>query len=246
MKCLIVAAGLGSRLRSLSESKPLAPVNGVPLIEHVIGRAAAGGASDFVVVTGHRADEVEALLESVQARLGVPIRAVRTPDWSRPNGLSVATGAEAMDSDYLLLMCDHLFDPAIVARLLEAEAGDGVTLAIDRDLANPFTDLEDATRVETAPDGAIVRIGKGLDPYNAIDTGIFRAGPALREAILADTGEGGGGSLTEGVRRLARLGLARTRDIDGLWWLDVDDPPSHALAEAALSCAPPPLRGNAA
>ena len=36
MKCLIIAAGKGSRLRQLGDSKPLIPILGVPLIERVI------------------------------------------------------------------------------------------------------------------------------------------------------------------------------------------------------------------
>ena len=60
MNCLILAAGHGSRLREVSESKPLTPVAGKPLIAHVIDAARAAGATDFTVVTGHKAERVEA------------------------------------------------------------------------------------------------------------------------------------------------------------------------------------------
>lgn len=43
MKCLIIAAGQGSRLQSKGESKPLVSLLGVPLIERVIRSAIAGG-----------------------------------------------------------------------------------------------------------------------------------------------------------------------------------------------------------
>ena len=52
MLCLIIAAGHGSRLRSLAPSKPLAPVAGVPLIEHVVRRAAAGLGARLLAWTG--------------------------------------------------------------------------------------------------------------------------------------------------------------------------------------------------
>jgi 1L-myo-inositol 1-phosphate cytidylyltransferase len=39
MKCLIVAAGQGTRLREKGALKPLIPIRGKPLIEHVIARA---------------------------------------------------------------------------------------------------------------------------------------------------------------------------------------------------------------
>lgn len=226
MNCLIIAAGHGSRLRGIFPSKPLAPVAGKPLIEHVIAAAAQGGASRFVVATGHEAERVEAFLAGLT---GHWIETVRVADWDLPNGHSVLAGAAAIEGDYLLMMTDHLFDPEIVRRLAEAPPAP-LTLAIDRDLANPLVDMDDATRVETEAGGAIVRIGKSLERFDAIDTGLFRATPALAEAIGA-----GGGSLSEGVQRLADQGLARTLDVTGLRWLDVDDPDALAKAEAMLA-----------
>ena len=225
MDCLIIAAGLGSRLRAVSPSKPLTPVAGVPLIERVIRAAAAGGATRFFVATGHEAARLEAFLDE----LPFEIAPVRVADWDLPNGHSVLAGAAAIPGDYLLTMSDHLFDPAIVARLIAAPPA-ALTLAVDRDLAGPLLDMDDATKVATGVGGAIVRIGKTLAEYDAVDTGLFRATPALAEAIGA-----GGGSLSEGVQRLADKGEAATLDVTGLRWLDVDDPAALAKAEAMLA-----------
>lgn len=234
MNCLIIAAGHGSRLRGMSSSKPLTPVGGIPLIEHVIARAAEGGATNFHVVTGHEAERVETFLAGLAGRLGIAVRAIRAADWDLPNGHSVVAGAEAIEGDYLLLMADHLFDPEIVRRLLRASrSGIGLRLAVDRRLSGPLLDLEDATKVEVAGDGAIIRIGKELERFNAIDTGIFLATPALAAAIR-DTADGDG-SLSGGVRLLARQGRAQTIDIDGLTWIDVDDPQRLGLAEALVA-----------
>jgi len=226
MNCLIIAAGHGSRLREISHSKPLTPVAGVPLIEHVIRAAAVGGATAFTVATGHQAKRVEAFLATLT---DFEIQTVRVADWDLPNGHSVSAGAAAIGGDYLLTMADHLFDPAIVRALIEAPPAP-LTLAIDRDLASPLLDMDDATKVETGADGAIRRIGKTLARFDAIDTGLFRTTPALAEAIGA-----GGGSLSEGVQRLADQGRAATCDVTGLRWLDVDDPAALAKAEAMLA-----------
>jgi choline kinase len=225
VNCLIIAAGHGSRLRPISPSKPLTPIAGTPLIEHVIRAAAAGGATAFTVVTGYEAERVEAFL----ATLDLAVRPVRVANWDLANGHSVAAGAATIEGDYLLAMADHLFDPAIVARLIAAPAA-ALTLAVDRDLASPLIDMDDATKVETGAGGAIVRIGKTLGRFDAIDTGLFRATPALGAAL----GEGGG-SLSEGVQRLADRGQAATLDVTGRFWLDVDDPAALARAEAMLA-----------
>jgi 1L-myo-inositol 1-phosphate cytidylyltransferase len=233
MNCLIIAAGHGSRLREVSPSKPLTPVGGTPLIEHVVRAAHLGGATAFTVVTGHEAGRVEAFLAGLSERLGVPVAAVRISDWDRPNGHSVLAGADAIGGDYLIAMSDHLFDPAIVRALIAAEPAD-LLLAVDRDLANPLLDMDDATKVALGADGEIVRIGKTLTEFDAIDTGLFRATPALAEAIRAAVADGGAGSLSEGVQRLADQGRARTVEIAGARWLDVDDPAALERAETLL------------
>jgi 1L-myo-inositol 1-phosphate cytidylyltransferase len=236
MKCLIIAAGQGTRLRRIAASKPLARVAGLPLIEHVVRRAAEGGASAFVVVTGYEPEPLEAFLQELAGRSGLPIAIVRNEDWDRPNGLSVLAAAERLEDDFLLLMSDHLFDPQIVRDMIAADRrGAALTLGADHAVDNPLLDLDDATKIELGEGGRIRRIGKVLERYDAIDTGIFIATPALLEALRASLAAGGTGSLSEGVQALADAGRAFTRDIGGRWWLDVDDEAAFAKAEAALA-----------
>lgn len=236
MNCVILAAGLGTRLRGVSNSKPLTPLAGAPLIEHVVRRAVAGGASRFVVVTGHEAERVEHVLAVLGRLLEVPVEFVRVDDCTRPNGFSALAGSARIEGPYLLLMSDHLFDPEIVVRLAgRADSSADVVLAVDRNPSGDLIDLADATKVAVAPDGRIKRIGKELERFNAIDTGVFVAGPGLAEAIRADIAEGGAGSLSAGVQRLADAGRAQTMDIGAARWIDVDDARMLGLAEAWLA-----------
>lgn len=233
MDALIIAAGFGSRLRELSESKPLTPVAGVTLLELGVRQAAAAGAQRVVVVTGHRADQIEAFLPSLSARAGIPVVAARVEDWSKPNGWSVMAGAAQIAGNYLLMMSDHIFAAPILQQLAQVGGADrGVTLAIDRRIDSPLIDPDDATWVETAEGGFIRAIGKAISTYDAVDCGAFLATPELAEAIQAAIAEGRAGSLSEGMERLADVGRAATMDIGEGWWLDVDDPRAHALAEA--------------
>lgn len=230
MHALIVAAGYGSRLRAVSPSKPLTPVAGTPLIDRVIAAARAGGATGFVVVTGHEGDRLTAHL----AALDPAIACVPTSDWSRANGHSVLTGADVLGlAPHLLMMADHLFDPAIVAATIAAPSA-ALTLAIDRRLDNPLVDLDDVTRVRT-DHGRIVAIGKHLPDYDAFDCGVFRVDGDFHAALRRSIAEGGAGSISAGVEALVATGDARTVDIGDAWWLDVDDPKALAQAEAALA-----------
>lgn len=232
MQGLIVAAGQGTRLRSLALSKPLAPVKGAPLIERVIDNAVAGGIDSFVVVTGFEAERVEAFLKSLAGRKGVRVETVRNPQWRRANGLSVAIAAPRLEDRFVLMMADHLIEPTIFADLLAlTRDGELVTLAVDRRLDNPLVDLDDVTRVRTDGHGRIVAIGKGLADYDAFDTGVFLASHILIDAIEADVAAHGLGGISEGMRRLAADGKAVTFDIGDRFWLDIDDEAAHGAAE---------------
>ena len=238
MDALIIAAGYGTRLREISESKPLTAVAGMPLLEHGVRQARSAGVERVVVVTGHQAIEIEKFLPSLSARMGIPVVSERVLHWSTPNGYSVMAGAAKISGDYLLMMADHIFEAGILERLArQGTKSRGVTLAIDRRLDNPLIDPEDATWVKTDADGRIEAIGKTIPDYDAVDCGAFLATPELAVAIQAAITAGMSGSLSDGMQRLADAGRAATMDIGEAWWIDVDDPRAHAIAEEALSKA---------
>ena len=236
MDALIIAAGYGTRLRELSESKPLTPVGGVPLLELGVRQARAAGVERVVVVTGHQAIEIEKFLPGLSQRVGIPVVSERVLHWSTPNGYSVMAGAAKISGDYLLMMADHIFEAGILDKLAkQGTKSRGVTLAIDRRLDNPLIDPEDATWVKTDADGRIEAIGKTIADYDAVDCGAFLATPELALAIQAAITAGKSGSLSDGMQRLADAGRAATMDIGDSWWIDVDDPRAHAIAEEALA-----------
>lgn len=237
MDALIIAAGFGSRLRDVSESKPLTPVAGVPLIELGVRQAHAAGAGRVIVVTGHEAERLEAFLADLSRRSGIEIVAERLSDWSTPNGYSVMAGAARIKAlgggDFLLMMADHIFSAEILRRLAAVGGADrGVTLGIDRRITSELIDPDDATWVETRADGFIKAIGKTIPVYDAVDCGGFLATQELPAAIAEAIAEGKSGSLSDGMQRLADQGRAATMDIGEAWWLDVDDARAHVLAEA--------------
>lgn len=232
MDALIIAAGFGSRLRDISDSKPMTPIAGVPLLELGVRQAKAAGAARVVVVTGHEAERLEAALPALADRAGIPVEARRVDDWSKPNGWSVIAGADAIAGDYLLMMSDHIFSGPVLSGLAQQGAADrGVTLAVDRRTDDPLIDPDDATWVERDRRGFIQAIGKTIETYDAVDCGAFLCTPELAEAIRAAIAKGKAGSLSEGMQKLADVGRAATWEIGGAWWLDVDDPRAHALAE---------------
>ncbi len=161
MKCLILAAGKGSRITQAGDSKPLVPVAGVPLIERTIVSAHRAGLTDFYVVTGHNAQRVEAFLTDLGLRLGVIITALRNPAWEEGNATSLLRARDEMNENFVLLMAVHVFDEEILRALIRQPLKDGeIILATDHAVTHdPLLDRDDATRV-LVEDDRIVDIGK--------------------------------------------------------------------------------------
>lgn len=229
---VILAAGSGSRLQDMGESKPLVKLAGRTLIERAIGSAFAAGMRRAIVITGHRAAALEAHLAELRARNGWPIATLHNPDFAAPNGLSVLCARPLLRGPFFLAMCDHLVEPGIYHRLLAATVPPGaVALGVDRRLDNPLVEMEDVTRV-LMDDGRIRDIGKGLSRYNAFDTGIFAASAVLLDAIATSGRDHGDLSISGGMKQLAAEGRALGIDVGDACWIDIDNPRMHALAEA--------------
>jgi len=66
MKAMVFAAGLGTRLRPLTDELPkaLVDVNGATLLELVLKKLAAAGADEFVINTHHFHEKIEAFLRA--------------------------------------------------------------------------------------------------------------------------------------------------------------------------------------
>ena len=233
MNCLIIAAGTGGRLREKGPSKPLIHIKGIPLLERVIARARSAGIERFLVVSGYRGEEVRASLDGLAAREAIPIVHIVNDEWERANGVSVLKAKVFLHGPFLLTMCDHLVDPGILRSILSAPVEpDTVTLAVDFNVHGSINDLEDVTRVQCC-DGRIERVGKVIRDFNAIDTGIFLCTPIMFDALEASQAAGDD-SLSGAMNVLARWNKARTFDIQGRLWLDVDDVPSFSKAEDLL------------
>ena len=61
MKAVILAAGKGTRMGSLTDElpKPMLPVEGKTILEHIISGIAAQGVRDFCLITGWKAEVIE-------------------------------------------------------------------------------------------------------------------------------------------------------------------------------------------
>ena len=103
---MLLAAGLGTRLRPITDSvpKPLVPVAGVPLIERIMANARAEGAKRFVANAHYRADQI-------LAHFGGLLKVSREDELLGTGG-GVKRALPMLHSDPILVMNTDAFWPA--------------------------------------------------------------------------------------------------------------------------------------
>ena len=226
-------AGTGSRLRGSAETiaKPLIPIVGRPLISYAIDSFDKAGVETIHVVVGPNGDELAAAVAPLLPAL-MKFNPIPNQNWQKQNGVSVLAAAGKVRAPFFLAMGDHLFERSILDQLLVQADPTRLNLAIDRKIASIF-DLDDAMKVRTAGN-RIVAIGKKLDDYDAIDTGIFICPESIFE-YLRHVLRDGDCSLADSVRLMAEEGNALAVDIGEAWWQDVDTPAMLGRAEQEVA-----------
>jgi len=110
-KALLLAGGLGTRLRPLTETVPkcLVPIAGKPLIGYWFDRLKEAGVLDLLVNTHHLPEPVNRYLEQVNAEGALRVRAFHEPVLLGSAGTITANRAWADDADEcLIIYADNL------------------------------------------------------------------------------------------------------------------------------------------
>jgi choline kinase len=234
---IVLAAGNGDRFRSGSgRSKLATPVAGTPLLVRTLRSARLAGITDAHVVLGYDAEYVRTLAMA-QAPDGLTLHFHLNRQWHEENGRSVLEARAGLtERPFAVLMGDHIFEPQALTQLGRVLRADCEALVgIDRRTTQPDI-VAEATKVQTR-DGRVIAIGKTIDPFDGLDTGLFVCDTSLFDA-LGDSCADGDTTLSGGIARLAAQGLVRGVDIGSARWCDVDTVADLAMAEVLTEAAP--------
>jgi L-glutamine-phosphate cytidylyltransferase len=242
VKVALLAAGLGSRLGTLTTQLPkaLVQVGDAPLLLHALRFANLLAPTEIVVVGGFGFAQVAQVIEQARKASGTrPITLLENTNFRQGNILSLQTARPRLDDDFVLLNVDHIFRPSI-APLVAAPTAD-VTAFIDTDRTLGADDM----KVKRDTDGRIEAIAKTLTRFDCGYVGMTRVPRAalaryfsVVDAAIAEesTSEGIAIHVERVLARLAEAGQPPLcRDISGHGWLEVDTPAERTSAEAALA-----------
>jgi choline kinase len=231
MRAVILAAGDGGRLQPLTNDtpKPLLKLHGRPLINHVLDALFEAGVRQTTVVVGYKGDQIRQALANLRP-YGMSIDYLENPVWDAGNARSLWE-ARGVEGPFVLAMSDHLVEPALVSSLASSHNGK-CALAVDRVTAEDVR-ADEATRAHV--EGGVIRnLGKNIDVWNALDTGVFWCTPDVFDAITPDMRDGEAGAVFSSLARRGRLDAI---DVTGLRWMDVDTPHDFHAARAWLAMA---------
>jgi 1L-myo-inositol 1-phosphate cytidylyltransferase len=247
-EAVILMAGEGSRLRQSSLRsrfggvggsdktflKPFVPMLGRPLISYTVETLICAKIKTVHFVVGYESERMIAQVKQLIPS-GVDASFIENGDWRKQNGISLLAAAGHVDAPFLLTMSDHLFDDAIVGRLLDNFDPGLLNLAVDRKLDSIF-DLHDAMKVQTRGN-RVTGIGKDLRDYDAIDTGLFVCPLEIFDYLKRAKSDSSQNncSLADAVRLMAGDEKVRAIDIGESWWQDVDTPRMLERAEEEMS-----------
>jgi D-glycero-alpha-D-manno-heptose 1-phosphate guanylyltransferase len=170
---LILAGGLGKRLRSVvsDRPKPMADVRGAPFLEILIESLAVKGVRQFVLLTGYKGEEIE---EHFAATYRSDVRIIFSRERSPLGTGGAVRNAEGFATDPSLLVNGDTFFDADLESLLQfhKDTGAEATLSLFK--------VEDVSRY-----GSVVVDGKGMvvgfreKDEKAGEPGVINAGLSL-------------------------------------------------------------------
>lgn len=155
MKAIILAAGIGRRMRPLTDRchKTLLEVGGTTIMGRILDGLLANGVTDVCIVTGYRASDVE---DYVTREFGDQLDCtfVCNERFESTNNIySMALAMESIepDTDVILIESDLLYDASVITRLLKSEHPN--VALVDR-----YRTGLDGTVVSVSPDNVITQV----------------------------------------------------------------------------------------
>lgn len=227
---MVLAAGLGTRMRPLTDNmpKPLVEVGGKPLIDHVLDRLAEAGAEQAVVNVHHFAEQIERHLAG-RTKPQVVI--------SDERGVLLGTGGAVVkalpllgEAPFFHVNSDSIWVDGVKPNLARlAEGFDAATMDALLLLAPTTGSIGYAGRGDFAfaADGRLRRRAeRGVAPF------VFAGAAILSPALFKDAPQGEF-PLTDLFARAAEQGSLHGLRLEGLW-MHVGTPDAIALAENAI------------
>ena len=181
MKAIILAAGLGSRLRPITDNLPkcMVPVNGQPIINKQISNLLENGfqEEDIIVVGGYKSEILEEYLKNNFRKVKY-INNTRYAETNNMYSLYLAM-KKIGEVPFLLMNADVFYDSSVISGLLKCEADNAI--AADRTQY-----IEESMKVCTDEDNKISHISKAIpeDEHYAVSIDVYKISAEAAKRLI--------------------------------------------------------------
>ena len=232
-KAVILAAGRGTRMGELTREipKPLIPLNGRPMLLHILDRIAAAGVEEVLLVTGYLAEQIEEVASGHGLR--VSFRRQETVNGTAKAALLARQWVGV--SPFLLTFGDILAEPEHYVGLRESFTGfDGVLAA--RFVEDPYQGAAIYVDEERRVQRIIEKPERGTSTTHWNSAGIYLFSPIVFDELervpLSVRGEY---EATSAITQMLDAGRAlKMFALEGTW-MDVGRPEDLAAAAEAVA-----------
>lgn len=240
---VILAAGLGSRLRPLTDRrpKPLVPVHGAPILHNALRQLATVGVERATIVVGYRK---EAIMRSCgNTFAGIEITYCESTEFERTgSAYSLWLARSRLREDTLLLEGDVLFEVEVLNRLLSRLEPDVAAVA-------PFDSGMTGSAVSLCPAGSVAGIHMNQTAEDAARQPLYKtlnifmlSGKTLRKKVLPGLNDLiSGGATTAYVEQFFKhlVDLRGLRlcvvDCGDVKWFEIDSEADLRIAEGIFT-----------
>lgn len=168
MKSVILAAGISSRLRPLTDNTPkcLLKIGGKTILERMLNNLLAYNLDDIIIVTGYQEEQIKSFITQNYPQLNTTY--IFNDKFANTNNIYSLwmTKDFVRDNEMLLMDSDILFDKKIIDFLLKSEYVNCLALRSEHQLS----DEEIKVRLNT--DKSIAEISKTVDLRSAVGESI--------------------------------------------------------------------------
>ena len=184
MKAVILAAGIASRLRPLTDDTPkcLLNVGNKSILQRTIDNLLANGVTEFVIVTGYLREMIESFVNENYPKLNVAF--LYNEKYSSTNNIYSLwmTKDYAADGEMFLLDSDIIFDSRIIALLKNSGFENCLAVKTEIELG------EEEIKITVNEDNSIKEISKTVNPEEALgeSIGIEKFGEQFTAALFAE------------------------------------------------------------
>lgn len=238
MKALILAAGQGIRLGSLTDGHPkgLVKVAGQELILHTLAFLRHPQITQIGCVIGFQAEKMRQFLREQAPQ----VQCFENKQFQAGNLLSLMAGFDFLDDDFLLMNVDHIYPQTILEKIVQSHDNITVACDFDRKLVADDMKVQQTCHSRAGGNPYLKAMDKKLESYDGGYIGMTFCPKAkldlYREACQNTLKDRGEKVCVEGVLDcLAKQGEPiAIADMSGLRWHEVDTKEDAALAEQNL------------